>query len=351
MLVLGQKARSERALRTQAEQAEGIAEKARLVNLRSTAVFAANTYGYEIDQRWWMLSESAADAELHELLKAASGKEPDSPEQARLQTWLAKRSSSLLAQGKADSWFVNDATGTQMARNPWGDSIGKSYRHRSYFHGGQRDASPEEAQELSPIRRPNLSAVYESTATHELKVSFTVPIWDDGGGESDEPIGVLGMSVRLGDFVQLAAEMENTTILLVDLRTDWLEGEPKTGLVLDCPNLDAARQARAAATGNTLLRLDPNQIDELAQYRTQQRKRRTWKSDATGRPAGLEGLDRSFQDPAVEAGAGTCVAAYEPVFVPGREGELEDTGWMVIIEDRAGVEPVAVEPDGAEEGR
>jgi serine/threonine-protein kinase len=343
MALFGALATREHELRTQAETAERIAEDARQANLRSTAAFAANTYGYEIDQRWRILSELAAEAELHTLIKDASGKPTDSAEQARLQNWLMVHSSELLPDGKADSWFINDATGIQLARNPWKSSIGQSYRHRSYFHGGERDVSAEEAEMLSPTTQPNLSAVYESTATHELKVSFTVPIWDSQTDEDAGPLGVLGMSVKLGDFVQLEAELENMSVVLVDLGTDWLEGEPKTGLVLDHPNLDAARLARAARTGHSLLRLDTDQVELLGQLRSLRRQQRSWRGESARRPD-FGGLSRTFEDPVAEPPAATCVAAFEPVFVPGREETLADTGWVVIIEDHANAVETAPSP-------
>ena len=336
MLVSNNQAQRERKLRTQAETAERVAEGARLANLRSTAAFAANTYGYEIDQRWRVLSELAAEAGLRSLIRNMSGKTTESAEQAELQNWLIVHSSEILPDGKADSWFVNDASGTQLARNPWKPSIGQSYRHRSYFHGGERDVLPEEAATLSPITRPNLSAVYESTATHELKVSFTVPIWGDRTKQDGQPVGVLGMSVKLGDFVQLGTELENKCVLLVDLRTDWLEGIPKAGLILDHPSLDAARLAQSTKTGSSLLRMNAGQVEQFEQLRQRRLLQRRWSGKLRNRRSEDDGLSRAFWDPAADpAAARVCVAAFEPVFVQGRAESMVDTGWIVIIEDHA----------------
>ncbi len=337
MVLFGRQAQREHQLRTQAERAEKIADGARLANLRSTAAFAANTYGYEIDQRWRVLGELAAEATLRTLVEQMSGQSTNSDAQKELQNWLMVHSSEALPDGKADSWFVNDADGLQLARNPWKSTIGQSYRHRSYFHGGLRDVSPEEATELAPITQPNLSAVYESTATHELKVSFTVPIWGEPIAADSQPIGVLGMSVKLGDFVQLETELENMSVLLVDLRTDWLEGEAKEGLVLDHPNLDAARLAQAARTGRSLLRMDRDQLRQIQQFRQWRRERLSWTEQRHGPRQAIDCVDREFQDPVGGALVPPCVAAFEPVFVPGREQTLADTGWIVIIEDHANV--------------
>jgi serine/threonine-protein kinase len=336
MLLFGRQAQRERQLRKQAETAEQIAERARLSNLRSAAVFAANTYGYEIDQRWRVLSELAAEAELGRLIEAMSGKSTASPEQTALQNWLMMHSSEILPDGKADSWFIDDALGRQLARNPWKSSIGHAFRHRSYFHGGPRDVTSEEAELMEPITQPSLSAVYESTATHELKVSFTVPIWGERSNHDAPPIGVVGMSVKLGDFVQLESELRGMCIVLVDLRTDWLEGEPKAGLILDRPNLDAARLAQAARTGRSLLRIDPGQIGLLEQLRQQRNQQRGWTGEVSGRPADFFGLVPNFLDPAAAPSESACIAAVEPVFVPGRDESLADTGWFVIIEDYVG---------------
>jgi hypothetical protein len=342
MLLFGRQAQREYQLRTQAETAEEIADDARLANLRSTAAFAANTYGYEIDQRWRVLGEMAAEGSLHTLIKQVAAESTDSNAQTELQNWLMVQSSEALLDGKADSWFINDANGLQLARNPWKSTIGQSYRHRSYFHGGLRDVSPEEAASLDPIKKPNMSAVYESTATHDLKVSFTVPIWGEGNTTRSAPIGVLGMSVKLGDFVQLDAELEKMSVLLVDLRTDWLEGEPKAGLILDHPNLDAARLAQAARTGRSLLRMDSGHLRQIEQFGQWRRERRRWADQRHAPRPPLHGVDRNFQDPASGALAPPCVAAFEPVFVPGREPSLADTGWVVIIEDHANLANVPV---------
>jgi serine/threonine-protein kinase len=330
MFFFGRQARREYELRTIAETAERVAEDARLANLRSVATFAASKYGYEIDQRWRILGEVAAMKEFQVLVQDASGKPVRSAEQLQLQEWLTVQSSELVNADKASSWFVNDATGIQLARNPWDDTIGRSYRHRTYFHGGERDTLAEEAQSLTPITRPNLSAVYVSTATHELKVSFTVPIWGSDTGDDLPPIGVLGMSVRLGAFVQLEGDLESMSIVLVDLRTDWLEGEPKRGLVLDHPNLDAARLARLAE-----LRLMPEQVEPLDRLRSAMLQRRRWKGGLGAVRPPVDRLSQHFKDPVAEDGARPCIAAFEPVFVPGREEALADTGWVVIIEDLA----------------
>ena len=274
-------------------------------------------------------------AELRERIEQMEGQPTDSAEQTQLQNWLMIHSSEILPDGKADSWFVNDAAGRQLARNPWKSSIGQSYRHRSYFHGGDRDVPVDEAESLQPIQRPNLSAVYESTATHELKVSFTVPIWGDRVGADVLPIGVLGMSVKLGDFVQLDSELQGTRVVLTDLRTDWLEGEPRAGLVLDHPRLDAARLAQAARTGRSLLRLSDVQVEHFEHLRQRRRERRQWVERPANPVGDSEALQRDFRDPTSPAGA-ACVAAFEPVFVPGRDEAICDTGWVVIIEDLAG---------------
>jgi serine/threonine-protein kinase len=328
-------ARREYELRTAAENAERVAERARLANLRSVAAFAADTYGYEIDQRWRILSEIAAETELQTLIKHAAATEADSTESARLQNWLVVQSSEFLAEGKADSWFVNDASGVQLARNPWKDTIGRSFRHRTYFHGGPRDAPLDDTASLTPITQPHLSAVYESTATHELKVSFTVPIWDHESPDAAQPIGVLGMSVKLGDFVQLESELEEMSVVLVDLRTDWLEEDARRGLILDHPNLDEARLALAADTGRSLLRLPEQQIAKLEELRTETRQRRRWKGTLGNAQPRVDCVSRDFADPTLPHPQQHCVASFEPVFVPGREEAMADTGWVVIIEDHA----------------
>ena len=52
-----------------------------------------------------------------------------------------------------------------------------------------------------------------------------------------------------------------------------------------------------------------------------------------GQPAPVEvdGLIEDFKDPLAAEPNGRWLAAFEPVVVKGRPGEIADTGWVVIV--------------------
>jgi serine/threonine-protein kinase len=337
-LIFNRLATNENRLRRQAQTAEQVAEQARLANLRSTALFAADAFGHEIDQRWRILSERASDPRLAELVTRASGPSGENRGRDELQDWLVKHSSTNLEDRKAASWFVQDANGIQLARSPWKSTIGSSYRHRSYFHGEGRDVDVEQADRYGPVRRPTLSAVYESTKTRELKVAFSVPIWDRGPEFDTQPLGVLAMSVVLGDFVGLDASIRPMRVVLADLRSDWLEGEPKRGLILDHPRLKQTRQELSEATGQFLVRLAPDQIERLLELWESERHARSWGEEMAAANKMLAGsLDTIYVDPVAVQPAAPCVAAFRQVYVRGREPEVADIGWVVIVQDHRGI--------------
>ncbi len=50
-------------------------------------------------------------------------------------------------------------------------------------------------------------------------------------------------------------------------------------------------------------------------------------------------FDEDYRDPVgfdFPDFAGRWLAAFEPVLIPGRPSEIEDTGWVVIVQQRAG---------------
>jgi serine/threonine-protein kinase len=344
-LVFNGTATNENRLRRQAQNSEQIAEQARLANLRSTALFAANAFGHEIDQRWRMLGERASDPRLAALVRRAAAPSATRQDRDALQDWLIKHSASSLEDRKAASWFVQDANGIQLARSPWKSTIGNSYRHRSYFHGEGRDVDVDEAHAYGPVERPTLSAVYESTKTRELKVAFSVPIWDPGQEVDVRPLGVLAMSVGLGEFVRLDNSIHPIRVVLADLRTDWLEGEPRRGLILDHPRLKETRRELSEATGQFLVRLESERIERLLALWESERRARSWGEATASANRTLAGsLDTSYVDPVAIEPATPCVAAFRQVYIKGREPEIADVGWVVIVQDHRGLtddEPLA----------
>lgn len=97
------------------------------------------------------------------------------------------------------SWFVTDANGRQIWRDPASfRSDGKNYAHRDYFHGtGLEYEEGHVPTGTKPIESPHLSRPYLSDSTNQFTVTVSVPIRD----ESDRIIGVLGRSTQLGHLM------------------------------------------------------------------------------------------------------------------------------------------------------
>lgn len=331
---LREEAETERRLRAEADAAAETADKARNDNLCSAASFAAERFGYEIDQRWRVLEAIAADPELHRLVKAAQGKEKKSAEWNELQVWLGEETSPESISVSASSWFITDDNGVQMARNPFSDTIGKSFRRRSYFHGGGRDYEEDDPAvlDLKPVSTPCLSAVYQSKTTFAYKVAFSVPIRARKAKGDQEILGVLGMSIEFGKFVRYDCLPEGAALILADLRPDWLTSpkEADSGLILDHPGF---RENRITAPKN-LSRLSDSYVADFNQLRKTQLMARLLEKESNRQSREmLAELKMDFCDPAAHETADRCIAAVAPVYASGRKGEHEDVGWVVIIED------------------
>ena len=316
---LGVAARNESLARSNAEQAQLRAESHRQRNLALSAIFLSEAISNEIDLRWRILEAEATSPRLRELVAALNAAPEDADTRARLQAWLDGR-----AIGHREiawkSWLVNDRSGIQQARSPVGDTIGRNFRYRDYFHARGKDLTGPELDafdaEGSPIlggRQVHMSAVFFSDNTDTAMVAFSVPIWS---GPPEEPgrsaIGLLGMTIEVGQF-ELPAEVR---LLLVDTRNDQFEGLP--GLVLH-------------ATGRNLARRDqlPPRLDGESLALAESLRRQRGGTSRMASPA-REQIVPNFLDP---IGGGRTLAALAPVLVQGRSDEIADTGWLVIVED------------------
>jgi serine/threonine protein kinase/class 3 adenylate cyclase len=208
------------------------ANEARRNALHVAAGFAASEILKEINLRFDTLSRIAVDEELQQLMSRVSNQPTDEAALARLQDWLGSRRADSQSAASSDSWFINDERGVQVARSPRSDSVGENFAHRDYFHG-QGKEWPEGTQDLKPLEAPHLSAVYRSTSTGHLKVAFSVPIENGKKGKQRQVIGVLAMSVDLGEFKVLENDLpQGHEVVLVDLRESTIDGTTRRGLVL-----------------------------------------------------------------------------------------------------------------------
>jgi len=233
---------------------EGVRLEASIELENDAEKIATETIGSEITKRFEILQQAAQEPDIAKLIlsfDASLSREVLAKHE--LLRWIQVRRRENHDKAPSDSWFINDQRGLQIARYPLIDpkteklvkSFMSSYAYRNYFHGLSKDFPKETNEEIRPIESPNLSAVYTSRNTGKLKVAFSVPIWSEPNqGEKRTVLGVLSMSVGLGEFEVLDSYMrrEKKKIVLVDMREDYLgvgiqqsAESPKRGLILEHP--------------------------------------------------------------------------------------------------------------------
>ena len=207
--------------------------EARQHTLQVAAKFAASEILKEIDLRFDILSRLAADDELRQQMMEINNR-PERHRAVEAARRLARRAESRQRrESGSDSWFINDARGVQVARSPRSEaSRGENYAHRDYFHGQGIDLPPD-TKDLKPIDAPHLSAVYRSTSTGPLEGGVFGADRERQQGQSREVVGVLAMSVDLGEFNVLEKELPpGHEVVLIDLRDATIDGQTRRGLIL-----------------------------------------------------------------------------------------------------------------------
>lgn len=137
-------------------------------------------------------------------------------------------------------YFLNDARGIQVARQPEQSIIGRNYAWRTYFTGRSDDMKPTERPEPGEhITEAHISAPYRSQATNEWIVAISAPIYDrtsdSSDVEKDKPkfLGVVALMVPVGDFIRFEGESASQFATLID----WRDSK-RHGLVLQHPKLE-----------------------------------------------------------------------------------------------------------------
>jgi serine/threonine protein kinase len=229
----------------------------------------AETAGRDFARRFEAVERAARDAELAALLSHLQGDETlagfinrlddplldednrarfaeilaEDPRRLKLQTWTEELKSRQNVEGFA--WFVMCAGGLQVARDPieQGETIGRNYAWRSYFHGGEVDRKESwRPTHGEHIRGTHLSAVFVSKFTDQWVVVISAPVEREG-----KFLGIVGLMIELGKFADLAGnetdrakrEKETRFGVLVDAR------EANRGQILQHPiymHPDAARR-------------------------------------------------------------------------------------------------------------
>ena len=208
-----------------------------------SALILADSIHRELRTRRERLEELADDEAVRSIVRDASGlsreelipliEEADDAESEPAAAYAALNRSksesdrSLREEGRTvdQSWFVQDAQGRQIYRQPSRDrddqpqgTIGKPYHWRSYFHGGGEDLDRSTPVGATVLRtRPGVSAPFRSDATGQYMVAIAVPVWDEThhawiqegrvGEDPGQVIGVLARTLHLSELLSQWEEM------------------------------------------------------------------------------------------------------------------------------------------------
>jgi hypothetical protein len=135
-------------------------------------------------------------------------------------------------------------------------------------------------------------------------------------------IGVLAMSVNVHEFNVLEEELAGgSEVVLIDLRADFIEKEPKSGLILHHPRLEKGQLARV-----------PQDLLE-----TINKANPITDADFDGLNHFLD--DEGYHDPLNPDTAVRYWGAFEPVRyeigdAPASLGPIDRVGWVVLVQKR-----------------
>ncbi|MBX7167783.1 MAG: serine/threonine protein kinase [Pirellulales bacterium] len=390
------------AIRAAIDQSQAAVIEKALHSNRFAAQFVAETVARQIDRRWQIIEQQAAQEDFTELLREAQDQPIEAPARRALQdalTRLAVRHPEV----RATSWFVTDRKGIQIARYPADKvTLDRDFSYRDYFHGQGQDLPPG-TPNLKPLERTYRSNVFRSVATNNRMVAFSTCVWSGPKETPDRHVlGVIAMTIELGRFAELSPEdtaNEGQVAVLVDARKD---AAGRRGAILEHPYLAAYLRGNFGPTPELYLtddeiaRIEELRPLKLALIAANQRadeavKARSFSnlaaadtpegtltesvgksgqeaessaSDAPANtiapaPVGLPqqvsvdpklvekvrrlALRPTYYDSVGGTYQGVWLAAVEPVIVDERAEEMRDTGWAVIVQERqqAATRPIA----------
>ena len=309
-------------LRSDAVIAQRSEHEQRKRSLAVSARFAARTIADKLDIRLRILERAADDPLLLDYLTAVNADPRNAEARQPLQAWLDRLGANN-QHIESRALFVCAVDGSQVARFPLLDendqpfaSLQKRYPYRDYFHG-----QGDDFVEGPPLRAAHVSVAMESTNDGYLGVVFSTPIRSDS---DQSPLGVLGMSIELGQFADLNIPLpEGQKVLLVDSRKYYMKsrdanhprGARGEGLVLHHEGLGHLRGS------SRLPHLDNATLEYLLD------------AAADGQVA-QNLLPASYRDPVDSTDDRAWLAAFAPVRLTARPpaSSVYDTGWFVIIE-------------------
>ncbi|MCA9044406.1 MAG: serine/threonine protein kinase [Planctomycetaceae bacterium] len=236
----------------------------------------AGSIQQDVDSRLRGLEELAE--RIQPLL--ANGDDP----QPMLQAWADQQQDMLAEQSRTpdESIFLTDARGFQVFRSPHGDSVGKYWTFRDYFHGLGEDLDPNsDLSEIKPRRTTGISVAFRSKVTGQYMVALATPVWNE---DHTEPIGVLARTLHLTDLLLQWEERIRETVepndteedfflSLVDVREDppllldhqWMTAEHLRPMTDDATLKQRLQLKQDAFNRFRQQKTDPDYIDPLAE--------------------------------------------------------------------------------------
>lgn len=298
------------------------AHESSMSRLQLATTLAAQKCGAEIDRRWRLLELEAASPTLVAAVDMLNSDEMNTEARQKLQALLTERYvySHDVHGIEFESMFVNGFNGDQLARVPKSDSITQNFAFRHYFHGQQMDLP--RGSSPPPATFPVLSVVYISTNTQQPHVALSVPIWgppNDVGNQS--VIGRLGMSISVGDLGMFEHLGDEEVPMLVESRKYNWEETQSYGLVVHHPDF-FVNQPEGADKPSSLPRVSVDSVDTLV---------RSWKRNASASGDRSALILSEFVEPMQSQ---KTEAAFANVVVPGREREVSETGWFIVMHPR-----------------
>lgn len=303
------------------------AVESRRETLTNAAGFAADALATEIDSRLLVLENARRDERLVGWLEAINRQASEAPDSTDrtvwedVQNWIRDKQSQ--SQYESNSWFITDKQGRQIAREPYSETVGEMFWSRDYFHGQGRNYSKEDIEEFRdtpplPISSSHQSAVYSSRSTGDLKVAFSTPIFNGKAGAMKEVIGVIGMSLGLGEFKVLDS-MERLRkpleVLVVDLRKDAFPGGDQRGLLLHHRELENYQSLKKPP------RLTAEMTQSIREAITQGRSSEDFAA----------WMIQGYKDP-LGRNRPDYWGAFDPVRIKNRQSRL-DADWLIIVQE------------------
>lgn len=250
--------------------------------LKIAATMAGRIGELEIEKRTSLLQQQASTPELAaSLIEFRDTKDADAARD-RIQAMLARLEGAVRAADiEVESMFITDSTGIQVARVPWsGESIGKDFSYRHYFHGDleKQSLSKEELLKdpLPPDDGPLFSTIYRSTNVDQetgkynpIKVAFSVPIVGPDAGGKESVLGRLGLAIEVNQL-NLFRELDGITLnaYLIEMRDyDWEAGDAQ-GVIIDshfrnASHLDVVKDI------NEITKLSDDSVTQLSEMMKQ----------------------------------------------------------------------------------